>query len=156
MLQADGTTRGSEKASSGETREDRSRASDRWAGRLAWLQGAFYFVTGIWPLLHMRSFLWVTGPKTDLWLVRTVAGLLTVIGACLWLAGRRNAVTREMGFVGAASSAVLIAIDVIYVAKHVISPIYLLDAVVEAVIVAGWIACAVHGRRITTETSAGS
>ena len=145
-----------DKAARDNTREDRSRASDRWTARLAWVQGAFYFVTGIWPLLHMPSFLWVTGPKTDLWLVRTVAGLLTVIGACLWLAGRRNAVTREMGVIGAASAAVLIAIDVIYVAKHVISPIYLLDALVEAVIVAGWIACALRGRRTSTATSGAS
>lgn len=34
-------------------------------------QGSYYFITAVWPLAHMRSFLAVTGPKTDLWLMGT-------------------------------------------------------------------------------------
>lgn len=34
----------------------------------------------LWPLLHMRSFEAVLGPKTDRWLVRTVAGLMLTNG----------------------------------------------------------------------------
>jgi hypothetical protein len=34
-------------------------------------QDPFYFGSGVWPLLSMRTF--VTGPKTDKWLVKTVA-----------------------------------------------------------------------------------
>lgn len=119
-----------------------SSQSEVWLARLAWAQGVFYFVTGIWPLVHMSSFVAVTGPKTDLWLVRTVGGLLSVIGVALWSAGRRRRVTRELGFVGAGSAAVLIVIDVVYVTKEVISSIYLLDAAVEVGIVAAWIGCA--------------
>ena len=33
---------------------------------VALVQGIFYFLTGIWPLLSMETFLKVTGPKTDL------------------------------------------------------------------------------------------
>jgi hypothetical protein len=35
----------------------------------SWLplaHGGFYLLTGVWPLVHMPSFLAVTGPKTDL------------------------------------------------------------------------------------------
>jgi hypothetical protein len=35
---------------------------------IAGTQGTYFLLTGVWPLLHMRSFLTVTGPKTDLWL----------------------------------------------------------------------------------------
>jgi 8-oxo-dGTP pyrophosphatase MutT (NUDIX family) len=47
----------------------------------------FYLLTGIWPLLHIQSFQSVTGPKTDLWLVKTAGVLITVIGAVLMMAG---------------------------------------------------------------------
>jgi hypothetical protein len=34
-------------------------------------QGIFYLLTGIWPLVSTNTFQKVTGPKQDLWLVRT-------------------------------------------------------------------------------------
>ena len=45
---------------------------------LAWVQAGYFVVTGVWPIVHMRSFLAVTGPKTDLWLVKTIGVLVTV------------------------------------------------------------------------------
>jgi hypothetical protein len=47
---------------------------------LARLQGAANLVGGLWPLLHLKSFEAVFGPKTDRWLVKTVSGLLVVNG----------------------------------------------------------------------------
>jgi hypothetical protein len=43
----------------------------------------------------MRSFLAVTGPKTDLWLVKSVGILIAVIGAALVVAGMNERVTLE-------------------------------------------------------------
>jgi len=106
--------------------------------QMALAQGAFYAVTGIWPILHMRSFEAVTGPKTDRWLVKTVGGLLTVAGVALWQAGRQRRVTPEMVGVATGSAAVLTAIDVAYVSKGRISPVYLLDAVAEVGLIGGW------------------
>ena len=40
--------------------------------------------------------------------------------------------------VAAGSAAALAAIDTVYVAKRRISPVYLLDAVAEIALVAGW------------------
>jgi hypothetical protein len=34
-------------------------------------QGAYHLVTGVWPLVSMRTFASVTGPKVDKWLVKT-------------------------------------------------------------------------------------
>jgi hypothetical protein len=39
---------------------------------VASVQAAFYVGTGVWPLMHRRSFEWMTGPKTDFWLAQTV------------------------------------------------------------------------------------
>lgn len=110
------------------------------ASPLALGQGVFYTVTGLWPIVHMPSFEAVTGPKADRWLVRTVGGLLSVVGGALWMAGKRGRVSREMRLVAAGSAAVLTAIDVIYVSKNRISPVYLLDAVAETALIAGWAA----------------
>jgi len=50
-------------------------------------QGAYFAATGVWPLVHMRSFEAITGPKADKRLVRTVGVLVTVIGGVLVAAG---------------------------------------------------------------------
>ena len=108
------------------------------AMRLARWQAVYYFVTGSVPFVSMRGFEAVTGPKTDRWLVRTVALLLMVIGSALALGSRRHP-TPEMILLGAGSAGSLAAIDIVYVAKRRIWPVFLLDAVVEMGLVAGWI-----------------
>jgi energy-converting hydrogenase Eha subunit E len=107
---------------------------------LARAQGIFYAASGVWPVVHLRSFEWVTGPKADDWLVKTVGLTITAIGVPLLLAGRNDRVTPELGMVAAGAAGGLAAIDVVYVARGRISPIYLLDAVVEVGLVAAWVA----------------
>jgi hypothetical protein len=34
---------------------------------VALVQGVYFLLTGVWPIVHLPSFLAVTGPKTDLW-----------------------------------------------------------------------------------------
>ena len=54
------------------------------------LQGLYYLVTGLWPLIHLASFEAVTGPKTDDWLVKMVGLLAAAIGAALLTAARQS------------------------------------------------------------------
>ena len=105
---------------------------------LSIVQGLYYLVTGVWPLVHMPSFLAVTGPKTDLWLVRTAGVLITAISLPLLLAGYRQAVTPEIVLLAVGAAAGLTAIDVYYSLKGVISKIYLVDAVPEIVLIMLW------------------
>lgn len=108
------------------------------AETLAVAQGALYVATGVWPFLSMRSFEAVTGPKPERWLVKTVGGLIGVIGGVLASAGARRRLTPELAILGAGSAAVLAGIDVWYASKRRISPVYLLDAAAEIGIAAGW------------------
>jgi hypothetical protein len=107
--------------------------------KLALLQGVFYLATGIWPLLHIVSFQMVTGPKTDLWLVRTVGVLVAVIGVVLLSAARHRRITEEIVLLAAGSALGLAAIDLVYALTGRISAVYLGDAVVELGLAALWL-----------------
>jgi len=103
-------------------------------------QAVYYFVTGVWPLLHMRSFEAVTGPKTDDWLVRMVALLTLSIAVALWGGARaREGAPRPSGEIvslAALSAASFAAIDLHYSLAGRILPVYLGDAGVELVLLA--------------------
>ena len=81
----------------------------------------------------------VTGPKTDLWLVRTAGVLIMAIGLSLLVAVRRNEVLPSVAWLAVFSASGLWAIDVFYVFTRVISPIYLGDAFLEFLLIIAWI-----------------
>jgi hypothetical protein len=123
----------------------------RCAARVWQIQAVYDLATGIWGLVDIRSFQKVTGPKTDTWLVKTVSVLVIVIGGVISAAGRRGKITPEIVALAVGTNAGLTAIDLVYVAKRRISPIYLLDAIVElALIAAWWIAIRNKSLRIDT------
>jgi hypothetical protein len=102
-------------------------------------QGLYYVVTGVWPLVSMRTFEAVTGLKVDKWLVKTIGVLVSVVGAVLMLAGRRcRHVDPEPALLAAGSATGLAVIDTVYAARGRISKVYLLDAVVEVALVIAW------------------
>lgn len=100
--------------------------------KLANIQGSYFIFTGSWPLLHLSSFLEMTGSKTDIWLIKTVSLLLISIGISLILLSKRN--DRESFFALAGLSALSLAIiDFYYASTGTISGIYFLDGVIEIV-----------------------
>lgn len=115
-------------------------SSIRKLSMLAAVQSIYYTLTGVWPLGHITSFMSVTGPKVDVWLVRTVAGLLVATGAGLGLAAKRKRVTPELAVIAAGQALALVIVDLVYPLIGRISPVYLLDAVPELTLVTLWIA----------------
>ncbi len=116
------------------------------ARTLAAFQGLYFLATGVWPLVHIESFLAVTRPKTDLWLVQTVGALIAVVGVALLLAAARGRVSWEVLVLGVGSAAALGAVDAVFVTRGVIPPIYLADAAAEVVFVLWWAVVAARGR----------
>lgn len=114
-------------------------ASGRRASLLAWFQGLYYVIAGFWPIPAIDSFMLVTGPKTDIWLVKTVGLLLVAVGVVLCLAACRRMFTAEVMVLAVGAAVALTVIEVVYVLNRTISTIYLLDAVVEVVLIAGWL-----------------
>jgi hypothetical protein len=119
---------------------------------LLWVQGSYFFVTGVWPLVSIRTFKMVTGEKTDNlptgldadhWLVFVAGVLITSIGFGILTAAWHRRASAEIVVVAVGSAIGLGAIDVIYVSRGVIAPIYLLDAAIEAVLLMAWLVAAV-------------
>ncbi len=109
------------------------------------LQAAYYLGSGTWPLLHRRSFEAITGPKHDFWLARTVGGLTVALGLGLRRGSRdRDGVSADLRVTAIAAAIALGAVDVIGVARGRIRPVYLVDAALQAALIAGWL-----GRRRT-------
>ena len=113
------------------------RLSDR---HVAGLQAVYYLGTGVWPLLHRRSFERLTGRKTDFWLAQTVGVTVMSIGAALaqWTASSRRRPPQELRTVACASAAGLALIDVVFVARRQIGAVYLLDAAAELAFLGAW------------------
>jgi hypothetical protein len=103
-------------------------------------QGAYFAATGLWSLVDASSFQRVTGPKHDVWLVKTVGALVTVVGAVLCAAAARRRVVPEAAALGIGCSVALGLVDVVYAGRGRIAPIYLLDAAAEAVLAGAWCA----------------
>jgi hypothetical protein len=123
-----------------------ARPAARALGAVATVQGLFYLGTGLWPLVHIESFLDVTGPKTDLWLVYTVGLLVAVVGAVLLSAAWSGRVTPEVALLAVGAALALTAIDVIFVGREVIRPVYLADAAAEVLLVLAWAWAGLSGR----------
>jgi len=106
--------------------------------KVALVQGIYFFVTGIWPIISMNTFLKITGPKTDLWLVKTVGLILATIGAVLIYAQATASINPPVILLAVGSALSLTLVEFIYVIKRVISPVYLADAFAEVLLMIWW------------------
>lgn len=102
---------------------------------LAVAQGAFYLATGLWPIVSMRTFELASGPKIEKWLTKTMGALIAAVGGALLLQRRHPRAVLPLGMLAATA---LGASDIVYAGKGRIKRTYLLDAAVEAMLVAGW------------------
>lgn len=96
-------------------------------------QGAYFVITGLWPLLGMESFMEATGPKQDTWLVEMVGLLSASIGLTFLVSSLRE---RRLPLVlGYAAALSFLAMDLVYVLRGVISRTYLLDAAIQFIFI---------------------
>lgn len=116
-----------------------TRRSGEPADAVALGQGVFNLVGGLWPLLHLRSFERVFGPKTDVWLQQTTGGLLVAAGATQLATTADREGRRQARLVGLGTALTLLAVDLVYVPKGRIRPTYLLDAAMQTGWIAAWL-----------------
>jgi hypothetical protein len=107
--------------------------------RLARAHGLFNVVAGAWPILSLRSFEWVYGKKRDVFLQKTLGGLLLSIGWVQLTVGESDhslILTRRIGI---ATALTLLAVDLVYVPKGQMRRTYLQDAAMELGWIAAWL-----------------
>lgn len=105
------------------------------------MMSAYYLATGAWPILHMRSFEAVTGPKREHWLVKTVGALAIANGCALAFGLRRERISPDTAALAVCSATAFSIVDLVFVLRGRIPAVYLADVPVElglaALIVAG-------------------
>ena len=102
-------------------------------------QGLYFIATGLWPLVHMKSFEAVSGPKVDRWLVKTFGSLIAVVGTSLIAGALERTPSRAVRLLGIGSAAALGLAELVFVARGRISRVYLADSLVELGLVASWL-----------------
>jgi hypothetical protein len=99
---------------------------------------AYYVATGIWPLVHMASFEWVSGKKRDKWLVNTVGVLVALIGA-VQLRATRAPTPDELRRLSVGVALGLAAVELYYWRRGTVSLAYALDAVGQLALAGAWL-----------------
>jgi hypothetical protein len=105
------------------------------------LQGVYYVVSGLWPVVHASSYQHYTGGHdlTDLWLLRTLGAVLAVVGLSLLWAVRRRSVAPEAVIMAGGVAAVLAIMDMANIAVKAYPPIYCIDCLIQVGFLFGWI-----------------
>ncbi len=124
----------------------------RGSALLAGLQGGFYMISGVWPLVAPDSFQAFTGQKMDFWLAQTVGVLIAITGIVLLRAAQRAAITAEIALLAGLQAAALGVVDIYCVGQPGTTPVYLLDAVAEFAIALGWVWAWSHRPRRAAST----
>src|SRR3954447_347457 len=103
---------------------------------LAAAQALYYLGTGAAPLVSMRAFEAVSGPKRDHWLVRTVGLLALGFGGLLARDAVRGRPDPAIGIAGAVPFALA---SLWYGGTSKVSRVYLLDGVLELAFTLAWL-----------------
>lgn len=102
------------------------------------MQGLFNAIGGIWPIVSLRTFEWVYGPKEEDWLQRTSGGLLLVSGLTLVMTEDSPDSVRMARRIGVGVALTYLLVDLIYIPKGRIRMTYLQDAICESGWLLGW------------------
>ena len=101
---------------------------------------AYWLFGALWPLANIKSFERVTGHKREDWLVRTVALLMLSSVATIATLRERRSDDTALRVVGATSAGALGSVALVGALARRISPVYVLDAIVDLGLVVGWVA----------------
>ncbi|MDX5421981.1 MAG: hypothetical protein LPK07_12525 [Hymenobacteraceae bacterium] len=114
-------------------------------GVVARIHGIYWILGALWPLVHIGSYVWFAGPHEELWLVRFRSLLLIVIGIVLLVAASKQRVTPELKGLAIGGAAIMAFVHIFYSLTDQISIAYLLDGVVELVLIGLWVWAGKHG-----------
>ena len=113
--------------------------SHRHPNTAPFTQGVFYVISGLWPIVHLKSFEKVTGRKREGWLAQSMGGLIAAVGVALIVGSLEQRPSRTLQVLGMGSALALGAADLIFAKRGTVSKIYFADAAAEGAALATWI-----------------
>lgn len=102
------------------------------------VQATYIFITALWPLADIDSFTRVTGPKADVWLVKTVGALLLSVAAAMFYSLSRKEISGLVITLAVTNAIAFMCIDFWYSSVGRISDVYLLDGFVQLSFLFAW------------------
>jgi hypothetical protein len=115
----------------------RQLSSRRPESPVPFVQGTYYLLIGLWPVLAIDSLLSGSVAGAEPWQLRAFGVAVALVGAAMLAAARRSD-RCEMLRLGVAVALGLAAADVILVLNGTAPPIYLADAAVQVAFVFWW------------------
>jgi hypothetical protein len=102
-------------------------------------QSGYTLLTALWGLLDIDSFMAVTGPKTDIWLVKAVSVLFVSIALSLIVSFVFNPSDKSSATLAITVSIGIAIIDFYYSLNHIIRPVYIVDGCIQLIFFCCWI-----------------
>jgi hypothetical protein len=112
------------------------------------VQATYTFITAVWPIVHIQSFMDVSGYKRDVWLVKTVAAILIPVALCLMTYRYIHTDRRPALVLGGLLAFAFIIIDFYYSLTDVIADVYMVDGFVQIAFLSCWIYVAVRHKAV--------
>ncbi|WP_394673772.1 hypothetical protein [uncultured Chryseobacterium sp.] len=114
---------------------------------IPFLQAVYYFVTGLWPLVHLKSFFEVTGPKTDVWLVQMVGALIFSYSILFFYMALTRQLLHIHAVVGSLSSFAIGCIEFYYYLQGTLRGVYYVGFIIETCFFMYWICYLIYHHR---------
>lgn len=111
------------------------------------IQGIYFLITGVWPLVHLKSFMEVTGPKTDIWLVQTVAVLILSYSVLFFYVAFKKRIAPVYALMGTISTFGLAIIELYYYLQGTLKWVYFIDSIIEMIFFIYWLWYLLYYRR---------
>lgn len=103
------------------------------------IQGVYFLIVGMWPIVSINSFMSFAGPKTDIWLVRTFGAMLACEGFCFIITAMLRHMSFPMLILAFLNSVLLLFVDMHYHLDNVLGESYLVDASIEFLFIVWWV-----------------
>ena len=103
------------------------------------IQGSYTFLTALWPIVHIDSFMWISGYKHDVWLVKTEGVTLMAISVCLLTSIFAKGNILPIAALALFTSAGLAYVDFYYALNNVIRNVYMADGFIEIIFALCWL-----------------
>lgn len=89
----------------------------RWRRRVILAQGAYYILTGLWPLAHFSSFSRAVALSVHPFQAQVLGAVLVVVGAHLLEAGRREPPGASATLLGIAVAGAISVVDMVWLPR---------------------------------------